>query len=137
MLRVAMGVVAGLVAWVLIVTVLNWGLRLGLPGYVEAEPGMAFTLTMQIGRLTIGAITSVAAGALVHAIAPKSRWAVWIVGLILLALFVPEHIRLADKFPLWYHLTFLITLVPLVVLGSRIRLPAKGEPAGLSTPGAG
>ena len=128
MLIIAMGVVAGLVAWVLIVTVLNFGLRLWLPGYLEAEPGMGFTLTMKIARLVIAAITSVAAGALVRLIAPKSRWAAWIVGLVLLAMFVPEHIRLADKFPLWYHLTFLITLAPLVVLGSRLR-PFERNPA--------
>jgi hypothetical protein len=30
-------------------------------------------------------------------------------------------------FPVWYHLTFLLTLVPLIVLGARVtqaRLPA-------------
>jgi hypothetical protein len=122
MLRIATGVVAGLVAWVLIVTVLNWGLRLGLPGYLEAEPAMGFTLFMKFARLAIAVITSIAAGALVHAIAPASRWAAWIVGLVLLALFVPEHLYLWDKFPTWYHLTFLITLAPLVALGSRIGL---------------
>ncbi len=134
MLRVATGVVAGLVAWVLIVTVLNWGLRLGLPGYLEAEPTMVFTLTMKIGRLAIAVITSIAAGALVHAIAPASRWAAWIVGLVLLALFVPEHVHLWDRFPIWYHLTFLITLAPLVVLGSLIRLQTKSEPARVTAP---
>ena len=134
MLRVAMGVVAGLVAWVLIVTVLNWGLRLGLPGYLEAEPVMVFTLSMKIARLTIAVITSIATGALVQAIAPASRWAAWIVGLVLLALFVPEHLHLWEKFPIWYHLTFLITLAPLVVLGSRIGLQMKREPAKATAP---
>ena len=120
MLRNVAGIVAGLVAWVLIVTVLNFGLRLGLPGYVEAEPGMDFTLSMKIARLTIAVLTSVAAGALVHVIAPRSQWAPWIVGLVLLALFVPEHFYLWNRFPIWYHLTFLVTLAPLVVLGARL-----------------
>ena len=129
MLRNVAGIVAGLVAWVLIVTVLNFGLRLGLPGYVEAEPGMGFTLSMKIARLTIAVLTSVAAGALVHVIAPRSRWAPWIVGLVLLALFVPEHFYLWNRFPIWYHLTFLVTLAPLVVLGSRLGTFAKPVPA--------
>ena len=129
MLRNAAGIVAGLVAWVLIVTVLNFGLRLWLPGYVEAEPGMGFTLSMKIARLTIGVLTSVAAGALVHVIAPASRWAPWIVGLVLLALFVPEHFYLWDKFPIWYHLTFLVTLAPLVVLGARLGTFARPRTA--------
>lgn len=120
MLRNAAGVLAGLIAWVLIVTVLNFGLRLWLPGYVEAEPAMGFTLTMKIARLAIAVLTSVAAGALVRVITPTSRWAPWIVGLVLLALFVPEHISLWNRFPVWYHLTFLVTLAPLVALGSRL-----------------
>ena len=128
MLRNAAGIVAGLVAWVLIVTVLNFGLRLWLPGYVQAEPGMGFTLTMKVARLAIAVLTSVAAGALVHAIVPTSRWAPWIVGLALLVLFVPEHIHLWDRFPIWYHLTFLVTLAPLVVLGARLGTFAKPVP---------
>ena len=120
MLRNAAGALAGLVAWVLIVTVLNFGLRLWLPGYVEAEPAMGFTLAMKIARLAIAVLTSLAAGALVRVIAPTSRWAPWIVGLVLLALFVPEHISLWNRFPVWYHLTFLVTLAPLVALGSRL-----------------
>ncbi|MGH8274339.1 MAG: hypothetical protein ACRES9_08850 [Gammaproteobacteria bacterium] len=121
MWRTILAVVAGLVAWVVIVTLLNMGLRLGLPGYHAAEPAMTFTLTMKIARLLIAALTSLATGALVSAIVPASRLAPWIVGLILLALFVPDHIYLWHKFPVWYHLTFLITLAPLVALGAWLR----------------
>ena len=120
MRRTIVAIVAGLAAWVLFVTVLNWGLRLWLPGYSSAEPVMAFSLTMQIARLSIAALTSVAAGALVHTIAPASRLAPWIVGLVLVLLFVPAHVSLWHKFPVWYHLTFLVTLAPLVFLGTRL-----------------
>jgi hypothetical protein len=112
--------VAGLVGWMVVVTALNFGLRLWLPGYVEAEPTLVFTLGMKIGRLAIAALSSIAAGAIVRMIAPASRWAPWIVGVVLLAMFVPEHVMLWQKFPAWYHLTFLVTLAPLVVLGARL-----------------
>jgi hypothetical protein len=120
MLRIIGGVVAGLVGWMVVVTALNFGLRLWLPGYVEAEPTLVFTLGMKIGRLAIAALSSIAAGAIVRMIAPASRWAPWIVGVVLLAMFVPEHVMLWQKFPAWYHLTFLVTLAPLVVLGARL-----------------
>lgn len=125
MWRNILGVVAGLVAWVAIVTVLNGGLRLWLPGYAAVEHASAFTLTMKIARLSIAALTSLATGALIRAIAPASRWAPWIVGLVLLVLFVPDHLYVWNKFPLWYHLTFLLTLAPLVALGARIVSRAK------------
>jgi len=126
MWRSVLGVVGGLAAWTLIVTLLNIGLRHALPGYAQAEPLLAFTLTMMIARLSMAAITSLAAGAVVGAIAPASRWAPWAVGLIILALFLPVHIQIWPRLPVWYHLFFLITLVPFVVLGARLPLRGKG-----------
>jgi hypothetical protein len=127
MKRTIAGIIAGLVAWVLVVTALNWGLRLWLPGYALAEPTMAFTLGMKIARLSIAALTSLAAGALVRSIAPASNFAPWIVGLVLVALFVPSHVYLWDRFPIWYHLTFLVTLAPLVALGARLLPRAQAQ----------
>src|SRR5579872_7344944 len=103
MLRTISGIITGLLAWVLLVTVLNWGLRLWLPGYSQAEPAWAFTLGMQIARLVIAMLASLGAGAAARAVAPASTWAPWIVGLALVALFVPAHVHLWQRFPVWYH----------------------------------
>jgi hypothetical protein len=111
--------VAGLVVWVLLVSILNRLLRLLLTGYAAAEPGMNFTLSMMVARLTIAAITSLVAGAVVTRIAPAATALPWLVGVILLVVFVPGHVLVWQKFPVWYHLTFLLTLVPLVVLGAH------------------
>jgi hypothetical protein len=40
------------------------------------------------------------------------------VGLVILALFLPAHIHLWHRFPIWYHLSFLLPLAPLVALGA-------------------
>jgi hypothetical protein len=120
MWRTIGGIVGGIVAWALVVTVLNFGLRLWLPGYVQVEHAMLFTLPMKIARLSIAAVTSLVAGAVIRAVAPESRWAPWIVGSVILALFLPSHIYLWSRFPIWYHLTFLLPLVPLVVLGAQL-----------------
>jgi hypothetical protein len=120
MWRTIGGIVAGIIAWAVVVTVLNFGLRLWLPGYVQVEHAMLFTLPMKIARLSIAAVTSLVAGAVILAVAPASRWAPWIVGLLVLLLFLPSHIYLWTRFPIWYHLTFLLTLVPLVVLGAQL-----------------
>ena len=118
--RTILGVLGGLVTWTIVVTLLDIGLRFVLPGYRAAEPALAFTLTMKIARLTEAVIASLAAGAAVRAIAPTSTWAPWIVGLIAVAIFLPEHIRIWDRLPVWYHLFFLVTLAPFAALGARI-----------------
>jgi hypothetical protein len=120
MWRTIGGVAAGLVAWAVVVTILNFGLRLWLPGYVQVEHTMLFTLPMKIARLLMAAITSLVAGAVIRAVTPGSRWAPWIAGAVILALFLPSHIYLWSRFPIWYHLSFLLPLVPLVVLGAQL-----------------
>jgi hypothetical protein len=121
MKRAILAVLGGLVTWILVVSVLNRGLRLALEGYSAAEPRMTFTLGMMAARLTIGAVTSVIAGAMSGWIAPLSSRVAWILGVLLLVVFIPDHVRLWSSFPVWYHMTFLVTLVPLVVLGSWLR----------------
>jgi hypothetical protein len=34
-----------------------------------------------------------------------------------------------DKFPVWYHLTFLLSLVPLTLLGAVLKQKAGGKAA--------
>ena len=89
---------------------------------------MVFTLSMKVARLAIGALSALAAGALVRVLAPQNRLAPWILGLVLLALFVPDHVHLWSRFPIWYHLTFLITLAPLVALGAFFVPQTEAKP---------
>jgi hypothetical protein len=127
MKRSILAVFVGAAAWIVVVSMLNRLLRLGIPGYTEAEPLLAFTLGMMLARLLIGGLSSVAAGAVAGWIARPGQWAPWITGAVFLALFIPEHIQLWQRFPLWYHLTFLLSLVPLFGLGGALgrRLPRR------------
>ncbi len=117
MWRTIGSVLAGLVAWAVVITLLNFGLRAAIPGYHLAEATLQFDSAMKTGRLVEAALTSVAAGVVVGLIAPSKRWAPWLVGLIILAMFLAVHVSLWSKFPVWYHLTFLVPLVPLVAVG--------------------
>jgi len=126
MARTIGSIIVGLVAWGVVVTLLNFGLRAAIPGYHAAEASLLFTGAMKAGRLIEAAIASVAAGMAVRAVAPASRAAPWVTGLIILAMFVPVHIQLWSKFPAWYHLTFLLSIVPLVWLGATVRLASAG-----------
>jgi hypothetical protein len=120
MWRMVASIVAGLVAWVMVVTILNFGLRAAIPGYHAAEATLQFTLAMKVGRLIEAALTSLAAGAVIGWIDPSRRWTPWLVGAIVLAAFLPVHVKLWNSFPAWYHLSFLVPLVPLVVIGAAL-----------------
>ena len=120
--RSILGVVAGLVAWVAIATLAGLILRVSWPDYasVAATP-MSFTLKMLLVRLAIGAIATLVTGLVATLVAPRARRVRWIAGLILLALFIPEHASLWSEFPVWYHLAFLASLVPLSWAGGALR----------------
>lgn len=117
-------IVAGLIGWIVVATVFGRLLRAMSPAYVAAEPSFAFTLPMLASRLAIGAAATLAGGAIIQRIA-NDRRAVLIGGIVLLALFVPQHVMLCDKFFLWYHALFLISLVPLTLAGGRIVEPRR------------
>ena len=131
MWRTIASVIAGLAAWAVVATLINFGIRAAIPGYHAAETTLDFTLTMKVARLLMAVLTSLAAGGIVSLIAPGKKWAPWTVAFILLAGFVPEHVRLWNRFPVWYHLTFLLTLAPLIalgaMLGSRIRTGGRAS----------
>src|SRR4030095_2591502 len=116
MRRAILGVVAGLAVWMIVVTVAGLILRVTWPAYVSASPAMAFTLPMRLTRLSIGALATLAAGWVSGAIG-RSTAAILIAGVVLLVVFIPNHIMIWDKFPIWYHLTFLVSLVPLTFVG--------------------
>lgn len=120
MKRTIFALVAGFVVWGVVATLINFGLRAGIPGYRLAEPSMSFTLGMKAARLILAALASLAAGATAGLIAPEKKGVPWVLGAIVLALFLPVHIQIWAKFPVWYHLTFLLTLVPLVALGAAL-----------------
>ncbi|MGH8262073.1 MAG: hypothetical protein ACRETU_06555 [Steroidobacterales bacterium] len=125
MKRTLLGIVAGIAAWLVIVTLLNLILRAALPGYHEAEATLAFTLAMKLARLAEAAVACLAAGHTAAWVAQGNQNAPRVVGVVLLALFVPMHIQLWNKFPVWYHLTFLISLLLMTVLGGVLHRPPR------------
>jgi len=125
MKRSILGCLAGLVTWIVVVSVIDRILRLTMQDYTAAERAIQFTPAMKFARLLMAAVTSVAAGAVARRISHSSRWVPVIVGGIVLAAFLPLHIAIWSKLPTWYHLTFLLTIIPFVVLGAQ--LPASRD----------
>jgi ABC-type Co2+ transport system permease subunit len=89
MKRSILACLAGLLTWIVVVTLINRVLRLSLPNYTAAEQTLQFTLGMKWARVLMAIVTSLVAGAVTRWISPSSRWAPLIVGSVVLAMFVP------------------------------------------------
>ena len=118
MLRAIAAIVGGLFAWVVVATVGNLLLRAAWPGYTEVEVAMNFTLGMLLARLLLGALSSLCAGFLAAWIARRNGTAVKVLAGLLLVAFIPVHFALWERFSVWYHLSFLLSLVAVTVLGA-------------------
>jgi uncharacterized protein (DUF983 family) len=60
----------------------------------------------------------------VHPHAARNRIAAKVAAVIMLVLFFPVHYMLWAKFPIWYHLFFLISLAPMILIGAALRSEA-------------
>jgi len=120
MKRAALGVILGFVACFVVATLLNFILRATLADYSAAEPSLAFTYPMLVGRLLVGAGASLAAGAACASIARSSWRPVDVLAGIMVAFFILVHAMLWEKFPEWYHVSFLVSLAPVVLAGAAL-----------------
>jgi hypothetical protein len=127
MKRIALGVIAGLAVWFVLLTAGGAVFRATWPEYVAVAESMNFTLSMMLARLALGAVSLLIAARVTAAIAPNSPAATIVLGALLLVGFIPVHISLWDRFPVWYHLTFLLTLIPLSMVGGRIGTTRSSE----------
>jgi hypothetical protein len=120
MIRSIFAVIVAVVTWFIVATIGNLIMRAALPGYSAVEVSMNFTLTMMICRLLLGLVSSLCAGYVCAAIA-RNRVAAKVAGAFMVVLFLPVHYMLWAKFPIWYHLFFLISLAPMLLLGAALR----------------
>ena len=120
MIKMIAGIVAGLIAWIVVATIGNLMFRVASPGYAEAEISMMFTLAMMVARLLLGALSSLCAGFVVAWITKRNGTGAKVLGIVVTAMFFPVHYVLWDKFPIWYHVIFLASLFPLTLLGAKL-----------------
>ena len=118
--RGLLGVVAGVIGWFAVATLANLALRLGWSAYAGVEKSMAFTPAMMAARLALGGVSSLGAGFAAAWIGRGDRRVVAIVATVLLLVFVPAHYMLWDRFPSWYHVAFLASLVVLILAGGQL-----------------
>ncbi|HKI85445.1 MAG TPA: hypothetical protein VKA53_01745 [Thermoanaerobaculia bacterium] len=120
-MRQTFAVVTGFVAWSVLWLLFNLLLRnLRLVPAEATEPVTAAKtlLLLLAGSLVISLIS----GYLAAAIRGKGGYGVIVVlGLLLLAVGIFFQVQYWHLMPLWYHLTFLVLLLPLCLVGARLR----------------
>lgn len=121
MARLILGVIVGVAAWVGVGATGMWVLRHSWDAYALAEPHKAYSLSMLLARLTVGAACSLVAGWLSTVTTKGESRAAWCVGGIVLLESARVHFFVVwADYPAWYHFAYLLSLMPLTLLGNGI-----------------
>jgi len=108
--KIVLAIVLAFVAWFVAATLGNFVLRAALSNYRAEEAAMSFSLAAQIGRLALGVLSTFASSLVALLVVRRTPMLAFAAGCVLLVFFIPVHISLWAKFPLWYHLFFLASL---------------------------
>ena len=121
MLKIIFGVIAGFFLWSILWVGVDAALRGIWAGYNESVEAMSFSPSMLIVPLILSAVCSLIAGFVAALIAKENSKSPLILGVLLLLVGIIVQMGVWDKIPLWYHLAFWILLIPMTVLGGKLK----------------
>ena len=131
MLRLILGIVVGFIVWSILwvgsdafFMAISTSYRDYMEGFQKAlETKQPFELSSVILLLTLfkSFICSIISGLIAALIAKENNKSTLFLGILLLAFGIFIQSVYWNYIPLWYHLTFLILLIPMTFLGGKLR----------------
>jgi hypothetical protein len=122
-MKTILGIVLGVAAWFAVVLGISFAIK-GADPALNAALVAHTTSTAMIERLVVSFIGTLAAGFVTALMSGERLRAPLIAGVLLLAWWGYYHVTMIwNQFPIWYHLTFFVSLPLLSVLGARLRRP--------------
>jgi hypothetical protein len=122
MLRTIAGVVLGVVAWFVAVAALSYAVGHAWPALaVASRHPLTLSVAMLAARLGVSFLSSIVGGLIAALVSGERFRAPLGAGILLLVFFAYYHVTMIwHDFPVWYHLTFFVSLVLLSLLGGRL-----------------
>jgi hypothetical protein len=131
MLRIGLGIIVGFFAWVIVWFGAESFISAAWPAFGEhqaafqsaIENGSEFTAipTFLIVHIFLAAAVSLIAGFLAALVAGENKRAPLILGLLLLAIGLLKAAMSWTLVPIWYHVLFTAVLLPMAIIGGRMR----------------
>jgi hypothetical protein len=130
--RIVLGAIAGFFAWLVLWVGSEMILSAIWPTWYGAHQ-LAYTAAIKNGgqfaadstilliHIVCGSVVSVMSGFLAALIARETKRAPLILGVLLLALGLLKMVMFWPYVPAWYHVIFTALLVPMAVVGGRLR----------------
>ena len=138
MLRMILGIVAGFIVWSIVWVGMDALLSAISPGWfgrifndfqnaVNRNEPFTPPVSVSVYLIFQSILCSLIAGFTAAAIAKENRKSTLALGVLLLATGIFVEAQHWNYFPLWYHLSFLILLIPATIFGGKLRQPHYKE----------
>lgn len=135
MLRIILGVIAGFIAWSILWIGSDQLFHMFSPAWYGAQKdAMALAIAnnesyradaaVNILDLVRSGVASIMAGFIGAVVAGENRRSPLILGIILLIVGIAVQVHLWNVFPMWFHLIFWLMLIPLTILGGKMKQAA-------------
>lgn len=132
MVRIILAAIAGFIAWsilwigsdqVLMSAMPDWygAHQLGFERAMTNKEAFVPDTTILIMHIIRSIVVSIMGGFLAAIIAGENRRSTLILGVLLLLFGIFVEVMAWNYLPLWYHLVFLALLIPMTVLGGRLK----------------
>lgn len=136
MVRIILGVIVGFIGWTILWIGTDQVLRSALPAWYGVEQfalekarfnGTEFTAdtTVLVFQLIRSFIVSILSGFLCAFVALENRRSTIVLGVLLLVVGLVVQLDIWKYIPIWYHVLFLGSLVPMTVIGGRLKKSAS------------
>jgi hypothetical protein len=132
MIRIVLGVIAGFFAWMVVWIGLEKVLSALMPDWYGA-PQLAFQNAIENGgqftaetrlllsHIVIASIVAMLSGFLAAVVSRENKRAPLVLGILLLAVGLLKVVMSWPYVPMWYHVIFTVILLPMTILGGRLR----------------
>jgi MFS family permease len=131
MVRIILGVIAGFIAWSILwvgsdavfsAISADWGkTSTEFQEAVARQTPYTLSSTVLIALLVKSFIVSLISGFITALIARENTKSTFVLGVLLLLFGVFVQVGHWNYMPLWYHIPFLILLIPMTVLGGQLK----------------
>jgi hypothetical protein len=121
MTKTIYSILAGLLAYAIIGKLGLHLLKIYWSNYALREIDKSYTLTMLLSRQVVGIAASVIAGVTSTKLSSNNKRSAWLVGVIIFGLAAYHHLfNVWNDYPVWYHLAYLLPIVPVVGLSQYL-----------------
>ncbi|HKO44439.1 MAG TPA: hypothetical protein VJU84_14270 [Pyrinomonadaceae bacterium] len=135
MVRIILGVIVGFFSWAILWLGSEKILSAIWPAFgahqvafqAAVEHGNSFTAnaTFLLIHIVLASIVSVIAGFLAALIAGENRRAPLILGFLLMAIGLMKVVMSWPYVPIWYHVLFTAVLIPMTIVGGKLKTTAS------------